>query len=109
MTFLNNRQFRYAVFYPSDLLQWVSNSKISMLLSGSNIWVVVVFFNGENVMHQKIWTTVRDIEAFLTSIGCKSHEGQTIAPSMTTNLILHPAIEGTPMGAENLEEVDMNT
>ncbi|KAJ3847337.1 hypothetical protein EV368DRAFT_87845 [Lentinula lateritia] len=45
MTFLNNGQFRHAVFYPSDLLQGVSSSKIPILSSRSNIWVAVVFFN----------------------------------------------------------------
>ncbi|KAJ4468044.1 hypothetical protein C8R41DRAFT_925546 [Lentinula lateritia] len=80
MTFLNDGQFQYAVFYPSDLLQGVSNPKIPMLLSGNDLWVAVVFFNGGNAMHQKIRTTIKDVEAFLTSIGCEFQQGQTISP-----------------------------
>ncbi|KAJ3871357.1 hypothetical protein F5051DRAFT_446297 [Lentinula edodes] len=98
MTFLNDGRFRHAVCYPSDLLQGVSNSKIPMLLSGSDIWVAVVFFNGGNVMHQKIRTTVKDIEAFLTSIGCESHQGQTIAPFYDNPSDPTPSIRGNPNG-----------
>ncbi|KAJ3858671.1 hypothetical protein EV359DRAFT_87386 [Lentinula novae-zelandiae] len=98
MTFLNNGRFRHAVFYPSDLLQGVSNSKIPMLSSGSDIWVAVVFFNGGNVMHQKIRTTVKDIEAFLTSIGCESHQGQTIAPFYDNPPDPTPSNKGNPNG-----------
>ncbi|KAJ3932597.1 MAG: hypothetical protein NXY57DRAFT_960690 [Lentinula lateritia] len=98
MTFLNDGRFRHAVFYPSDLLQGVSNSKIPMLLSGSDIWVAVVFFNGGNVMHQKIRTTVKDIEAFLSSIGCESHQGQTIAPFYDNPPDPTPSNRGNPNG-----------
>ncbi|KAJ3805253.1 hypothetical protein F5876DRAFT_69954 [Lentinula aff. lateritia] len=54
MTFLYDGCFRHAIFYPSDLMQGLSDGKAKMILAGKDRWVAIIFFNGGNTMHQKI-------------------------------------------------------